>query len=324
MQFQPGTPLLVCAFCGSSFPIKPEQAKDIEVPQPESIVPAKLDRKQFMEATYRYLSSGYFTKDDLLEMARINDVIGTYLPFYGFAVDFDAHYTASAGYNYKVTERDSQGKMKTVTKTRWEPVTGNLRGIVDPSECTCLASKQLEGKLTDFIEELDWAAMTSFDARYMTGFALEAFGSDEAAVWQRQGDKKSEGVIEKRISKLIPGDSHKDLHFSARKQWKAKRLYAPLWLANYDYKGTKNRIALEASRGRISGDRPKDVGRIILVVLFWLIGIGAAYFLHVKAPQSYQWLFGLAGSLVVNIGHYGWNVSAKKGKLKKLHGLEQK
>lgn len=279
VQFDPSTQLTVCNFCGSTFDIK--QAKNVDVIEPDGIIPFKVTRELFNNSVLDWLSQGDFTPDDVLTGSVLKNISGIYLPFYSFDGSYAADWSASSGYYRKETYTEYVTKYENnrshqvpVTKTRtvtdWRPSSGKVNGAF--SELG-IASAALPNEYASFCEDATWerGSVKDFDIRVTTGFVMEAFSVSPDSSYDSRVQKKVSAIVDAHIAKVVPGDTKKDIQWTGSVNKVATNVYLPFWLAAYAYNGKKYSCALDGQNcGRITGVKPIDEDRVKTIKSYFL------------------------------------------------------
>lgn len=316
--FDPGTQLSVCNFCGSSFDIK--QAKSIKVIEPDGIIPFKVSKDVFNNSVLAWLSEGDFTPDDILSGSSFEKLSGIYLPFFFFAGQYNANWSASCGYNREETylKKNSDGKLTNATRTvtDWRPASAT---VSDNFSELGIASALLPSDYAFFCEDAAWesGAVKDFDSQYTKGFVMEPFSISSENSFNNRVKEKINKLIDGHVNRSIPGDTKKDVQWTASIQKKATNIYLPFWLATYSYKDKKYSSLVDGQKSdRVTGIRPVDEDRVKTVKSYFLplyltlalYGVVVAIFLYnygFSESTGSVFLYGLIPIAITGI--IGWH-----------------
>jgi hypothetical protein len=199
----------------------------------------------------------------MLEASTFTEQKFFYVPAYMFTVDYEAHWTASFGYDrtehyteYEIRSlgKDSNGKSrgthkvpvtKTKTVTDWRPANGVDSGNFSVS--TYAGNKLVETELNP-AKLVDHAIIlgniTDFNPSYMYGFESESFSVSKTSAFASLESEISSD-IDLRVKKHEKGDHQRDWHWSAKKSYSTSTLYVPIYHAVFDYKGTEYNVWLD-------------------------------------------------------------------------------
>ena len=272
-----------CPFCATHLENKPEAAEAM-IP-PESLLPFKIDLRQARQAFERWIASRWFAPNSLRKMANLGQVNGIYMPFWTYDAMTYTHYTGQQGINYTDTETytetndkgETETKTRTVIRTMWYPVSGEVQHFFD--DVLVCASKSLPRERVSELVPWDLGRLEGFKAEYLSGFKTERY-----AVGLKEGFDEAKQIMEKTIEELCRQDIGGDHQIvdSMNTQHVGvtfKHLLLPLWLASYRYFDKVYRILVNARTGAVSGDRPWSwwkIGSLALLVL--IIAIVILYF----------------------------------------------
>lgn len=252
-----------CPFCATHLENEPEAAESMVVP--ESVLPFRIDSRKAREAFNAWIASRWFAPNSLKKMANLGQLSGVYLPYWTFDSMTYSHYTGQRGDNYTTFETDSKGRVRTVVRTRWYPVSGEIDHFFD--DVLVCGSKSLPtGRVRD-LEPWDLGHLVTFMPEYLSGFKTERY-----AVGLKDGFVRAQGIMSERIHRLceqdIGGDHQLVEHVNTQHVGVTfKHILLPLWLATYRYYDKVYRILVNARTGEVVGERPWSFWKIALVVL---------------------------------------------------------
>jgi len=273
-EFPEGTQAAACPFCDTPFVTSTGIHRHIK---PAGVVPFQLDERTARTAMTTWLGRLWFAPNGLREYARKGRALtGIYVPYWTFDADTKSAYTGQRGDAYYVTVRVTvNGKSQTrqVRKISWSRASGRVARFFD--DILVLASKSLPKRYTDALEPWDLAALTTYQAQFLSGFAAEGYqvelpdGFTEAqAVMARQIERDIRvdiGGDEQRISSV--DTDTRDIRF--------KHVLLPVWMAAYKYRDKTYRFVVNGQSGKVQGERPWSAWKIAFAVVLGLIVAGA-------------------------------------------------
>jgi DNA-directed RNA polymerase subunit RPC12/RpoP len=262
-----------CAFCGSDAVLA--QATDAN-----SIRPG-ITKQVANESFGKWLKALWFRPNDLSKMASVQEMGGVYVPYWSFDSAVFSRWSAERGWYYYETERyeetnDSgqrEWRTREVQKTRWESAAGQRSDSY--RDVLVCAGKGLPEALAARFVSFDVGKLVAYRPDFLAGWRAESYALDLLPGWER-----GQGLIarsqEERCAKDIGGDTSRGLSVSNDFQQVAfKHVLLPVWIAAYRYKGKVFRFLVNGQTGEIVGDAPYSVPKIVALVLFLLVLIGA-------------------------------------------------
>jgi hypothetical protein len=263
-----------CPFCSTHLENKPEHA-DGMIP-PESLVPFAVDLRAARESFTRWLHSLWFAPTELKTVANLGQLAGVYVPYWTYDAMTYTRYRGERGDDYQdretYTERDAQGnsvtKTRTVTRTRWYSVSGEVQHFFD--DVLVCGSKSVPPHLVSWMEPWNLPNLEPFRPEFLSGFKTERY-----AFGLKEGFDEARQLMEPEITTLIRRDIGGDHQRIDAKRTRYlgvtfKHLLLPVWVANYRYREQLFQILVNGQTGKVSGDRPyswvKIAGLVVLIL----------------------------------------------------------
>ena len=325
LVFDPQTQMTDCNFCGSKFEI--ELSIDEEILIPDGILPFKVQKEEYEKSILKWLSEGDYTPDDILNSSIFESVTGTYLPMWFFKGKYTGNWSASSGYNRReeYVTRDSNGKAvrKTRTVTDWRPSNGQLAGNYSILGFAG-EGKGIASDISIYSESTGFKRgdLKNFDSKYLLGFNMVDFTSDEIDCWDKRGQSQVRRIGEQDAKNRIPGDKSKDFICDLMyDQDKSMRIYVPFWITNYQYNTKNFHVYMDGtSTLRIEGGRPVDENRkkevkrkflkghisLALTILVFIV------LANMNATEDEITVFGTVSVLITIVLYIIGNVQKKK------------
>jgi hypothetical protein len=273
-----------CPYCASFIENKPEAAEAM-IP-PECMLPFRVESKQAIDEFTKWLGSLWFAPNSLKQFANLGRLNGVYVPFWTFdsmtytfyrgerGDDYQEteYYTASESYveNGETKTRQVQ-KSRTVTKTRWTPVSGEVsQFFADVAVC---ASESIPQKYANALTSTELKSIEPFRSEYLSGFTTERY-----RIGPKEGFETARQIMDVQIRqscmRAIGGD-HQRLHVVNTQHVGVtfKHLLMPIWLASYRYQDKAYRVMVNGTTGKVMGDRPYSWVKITALVLAILLAV---------------------------------------------------
>ncbi len=281
-----------CPYCATHLENKPEAAQGMI--EPGGLLPFKVTQRQAIDAFDKWVKSRWFAPTKLKFFANLGQLAGVYVPYWTFDSMTYTHYTGERGVDYQETEtyyeKDSQGndvrKTRTVTRTIWTPVSGNVDHFFD--DVLIYASKSMPTNLVGSLVPWDLESLEDFKAQFLSGFQTERY-----TINLTDGFAQARDVMDGEIRTLCCqdiGGNHQRLH-SVQTQHVGvtfKHILLPMWLAAYRYLDKPYRVIVNGRTGKVSGTRPYSWIKITLFVLFiiaLIVGLFVAFSTRSYTPD---------------------------------------
>lgn len=267
-----------CPFCDTALIVAKESTT--KYIKPHFVLPFKLDQKAAHAKFANWLESLWFAPSDLKRMKGYEDKLkGIYLPNWTFDSIAYTSYIGECGIayvdNHSFTTIENG---KEVTKTtqirriRWSPTSGTVRNDFDDIITPASQSVPLDSVLK--IEPWDLKVLQPYDDRFLAGYQTEVYTTD-----LKNGFELAKKIVESKIEKTIRADiggdeqkiHSKDSHFT---EVSFKHILLPIYISAYQYNGKVYRFIVNGQSGKIVGDRPYSVWKILFAVLGALALVG--------------------------------------------------
>jgi hypothetical protein len=279
---EPDVSATVCPFCGSHHVLAVEQSTRII--QPESLVPFVVDQGTAIDAFRRWLGKGWFRPNQVKRIARNAGarVQGVYLPFWTFDAQTFSRWRAEAGYYYYVTERytamvngKSQVRTRQVRRVRWRPASGTHEEAFD--DVLVFATESIDHKILQRIYPFDTGQLVAYRPQYLAGWRAEEYQIDLDRAW-KMGKEEIADRLRVACASEVPGDTHRNLRVRTQfSDTTFKHVLLPVWIASYRYQNRVFSFMVNGQTGKVKGEAPVSVWKVILTVLIVLVLLAAIY-----------------------------------------------
>lgn len=265
-----------CTFCGSDIKSDTQSKKIIK---PESLIPFKIDNNAAMQKFKDWIKKLWFAPSALKKTAHSNKIDGAYIPFWTYDAHAEADYKGEKGTDYEETQNytddDGNSKTRTVTKTRWENVSGHVSNNFD--DVLVSASTTIPESLEDLVTDWNLNELVSYNEKYFKGFSVEIYNRSI-----KDGFEKASSVMDEHMDNLaredIGGDKQKvhnlNVDFS---KITFKHILLPIWISSYRFNKKTYQFIVNGQNGSVKGERPWSVAKIIFAI-FLVAAIAAGIF----------------------------------------------
>jgi DNA-directed RNA polymerase subunit RPC12/RpoP len=262
-----------CPYCGTHLENAPEEVRDL-IP-PESVLPFTVSDRDARNHFNTWIGGLWFAPTELRQLANLGQFGSVYAPFWTYDAMTYTSYTGQRGDDYWEEESytDSDGKRQTrqVRKTRWWPVSGEVRHFFD--DVLVRASKTLPGPLVDRLAPWHLDELEPFRDEFLSGHLTERY-----AVSLKEGFRTAKHIMEDEITGLIRrdiGGDHQTIDWRRTNYVGVtfKHTLLPLWVANYRYREKLFHVVVNGRTGRVAGERPWSVWKILRLALLIIFAI---------------------------------------------------
>jgi DNA-directed RNA polymerase subunit RPC12/RpoP len=286
-----------CPYCGTFLENKPQEARAMV--QPEGVLPFAIDTRKAAEAFRAWVNGLWFAPGELKKWADRGQLNGCYLPFWTYDSMTYTHYVGARGDDYQETEtymetetyvEDGETKTRqvprtrTVTRTIWTPVSGEVQHFFD--DVLICASQSLPEHYVSLVTPSELAGLEEFKPEFLSGFVTERY-----TVAPKEGWEKAKLIMDGQIRQLCRqdiGGNHQRLD-SVETQHVGvtfKHILLPVWLTSYRYREKTYRVLINGRTGQVTGDRPYSVWKILALVLVILAIVAALVFVFTRITGS--------------------------------------
>lgn len=266
-----------CAYCGT--PIQRDRIHtDHDRIPVDGVLPYGVDREQAQKSLTRWLKGLWFAPSEFVKRGLRGRFQGVYLPFFTFDSLTFTRFTGQRGDHY--TRQVGSGKnRRTVTETRWRRVSGKFQRFFD--DVLTLAAREAAHPLLRRLEPWPLDQAHPFAAEFLAGFQARTYdiGLEEAFA---EAHQRIQSELRSETRRRIGGDEQRiqsmDTRFDAITY---KHVLLPLWLMSYEHAGKTYRVVINATTGKVYGERPFSVVKIALLVAAIIFAV--LLFLAVRA-----------------------------------------
>ncbi len=240
---------------------------------PEAVVPFGIAQAGAQQAFKEWIGSRWFAPNALKKVGSTESLKGTYVPHWTFDANTATAYQGERGEHYYVTKTrqvsDGKGGTRTETyqerHTRWHPASGHVSRAFD--DVTVVASQQLPAKRLEQMGPWKLETAVAYQPEYLSGYSALRYDVDPQD-GSKTARQEMRDVIEGDVRRDIGGDEQRVHQVNVQyAQMLFKLVLLPLWLATYVHAGKQWQVMVNANTGKVTGDRPWSVIKIVLTVL---------------------------------------------------------
>jgi len=278
-----------CPYCGT--PAITDFIQDIT---PKSLIPFSITQKDAQMRFLKWLGSRWFAPNAFKKyLDGDRKLTGHYLPYWTYDSDTVSQYQGQRGDVYYVTVTKTvveNGRQRQIRvqepRMRWTPASGVV--YVSFDDVTIGASKTISRAILDSLEPWSTTDLKPFDEKYLSGFEAEEYtiGLDNGFEFAKA---KMSFKIERNVRQDIGGDQQQ-IHVlnTQHNNVTYKNVLFPVWTASFKWRGKEYNYAINAQTGKLVGERPYSMTKIVFAVMGGTGGAGTvAYFEEIKEWVSH-------------------------------------
>lgn len=280
----PNVTSMNCAYCAT--PLILEQSHVENIITPHAVLPFKLDKNNAQQKFAGWIKGLWFAPNKLQKMSMTTDTVkGIYTPYWTYDSNTESSYVGQRGtWHYRTVPYVAVENGKSVTRYRqerytvWVTTSGTVHNVFD--DILVNASHSLPRDYADKLEPWPLQEIKPFVPEFLSGFLSEKYQVD-----LKNGFSFAKGKMEKEIDRSvrrdIGGDEQRVVSLSTDyRDITFKHLLLPIYISAYQYNNKVYRFLVNGATGKVQGERPWSVWKIVLAVLGGLIllGIIAAIF----------------------------------------------
>ncbi|WP_395375560.1 hypothetical protein [Marinicella sp. W31] len=271
-----------CPYCDSNVVVPVGLQRQLV---PDAIIPFNMTRLYAEDAFKRWIGSRWFAPSSLKRLAmKERPLTGTFVPYWAFDAEANSFYIGQRGDNYityQMVPTRENGKMvmkrQQVVKIRWRPVSGRVFNDFD--NVLVMASEKLPADLIRKLGDWDLSETRNYDNDYLSGFRSELY-----QMGLPRGHTLSKQIMQRTIRETVRrdiGGDHQRISQVNSDFSKVgyKLMLMPLWLSAFRYSNKSYQFAVNGQNGKVYGQRPWSIIKIVATVLFVAVLAGAGYYL---------------------------------------------
>jgi LSD1 subclass zinc finger protein len=258
-----------CAFCGAPVIAQGQSKKLIK---PGGVLPFIVTKPQANDLFRNWLASLWFAPSDLAKRSEQTGINGAYIPSWTFNSAVQTSYSGQRGDDYQETETytevvngQTETRTRTVTRTRWTFVSGNVPNSF--RNILVLATESLPPKQANHLQPWDLAYLVAYADEYISGMSCQSYQIDLGHGFERAKQLMAP-EIDATIRRDIGGD-HQQITTADSQYFDIlfRHILLPLWISAYHYNGRTFRFLVNARTGSVQGERPYSAIKIISLIL---------------------------------------------------------
>jgi hypothetical protein len=262
---------ITCPFCDSTY-VNEYSPDETGRQRPEFVIGFAVTREQAQEKFQAWLTENRWFRPGDLAAAQIEEKLrGIYMPFWSFSMLAQSRWAASIGeYWYRTETYTTMQNGKMVTKTRrvqeteWWNLDGNHHEYYNGYLIS--GSRGLSQADADRVKPFQLPALKRYKPLFLAGWLSEEYSIDRETALER-----CKHYFYKRekdnVAGFLPGDTQRGLQVDVRfSQINSDLILLPVYLLAYRYRDKLYRFMINGQTGKVTGDKPLSVRRILAAV----------------------------------------------------------
>jgi len=215
------------------------------------VIPFEIKKSKCVDLVRSWFKQLWFAPIDLVMsvILNANSFTCVFIPFWLFEVDADILYSPMSPLALSFTE----------DALPYGKISDSFNDLM------ICASDTPEAELIRGIGPWDLLQLQKSTLKHTEGVETWPFTTGEETAWQKAQLRLQQigrDACQKKLN-LTPSDIQNYVKISVN--WtnrKAKRLFLPVYVATYNYKGKDYRVVINGSTGKVHGERPYGTGRM--------------------------------------------------------------
>jgi DNA-directed RNA polymerase subunit RPC12/RpoP len=264
-----------CAYCGSRQLIESTESR--ELVDPNAIGPARLGEEQAVKRFKAWLGKDWFAPDDLKKLARASALRPAYYPFWTFDGTLQMEWTC------EVNEGSHDNP-------HWVRRNGVEFEMFD--DVLVPGMKALKAEDLTRVEPFPIKEAVEFTPEYLAGWTAMTYDLPLA-----DASLKAREIVARKMRRQL----HNRVELLSEKRnvsgngvsWSGltfKHMLLPLWVGSYTYRGKTYRVLVNGQTGKVGGEKPRDMVKVVAVALSGLMSLVVLLFLLAAAAVGAGWL----------------------------------
>lgn len=225
---------------------------------PRSVLPFTLPSHRAINILKRHLRKRrpWMNPPALFKTYKEERLRPIYIPAYLIDAYVRASWKAKAGFRIPVNTKGGIAE-----KEVWEPVTGYWENLYEDEFLLC--SSKIKGNLFHQINDFNLRDLVDYSGRYLESFPAEITAKDgNDAI--KAAEASIDNHLRAKATQRIKGERNKELKIVAEKDpLTFRHILLPVWVSSFSYKGEKYQYLINGRSGKVAGEKPLSIIRII-------------------------------------------------------------
>lgn len=257
---------LKCSHCGTWQIVSERIVGDFK---PHLLIPFRVGKERATEILRKEFKSRMFTPKDFLSESSLEELQGSYVPFWLF--DYDGEYDYEAVGTKIRTWRSGDTEYTETSRYR---IVRELS--MDFERIPADASLVMEDSVMDLMEPYEYKELTEFDPFFLSGFNSEVY-NDEADKFEPRAKGKARNAAEECLQSTVSGYTtvnsvKKELRLNLKD---TNYALFPVWIYTYRFRGKNYKFYINGQTGKVVGKSPVSIGSVAAVAVSLFASVAA-------------------------------------------------
>lgn len=237
----------------------------------DAVLPFSVDQAAARNSLKSWVSGLWFAPTKFKKQGVSGDLKGVYLPFWSFdSLTFTQFSGQRGDYYYQGSGKNRR------RKTRWRRVKDKFQHFFD--DVLVLAARELRstplGPTLHRLEPWPLEKCRSFQPEYLAGLQARTYDTQLEDGFS-EAHERMKSVLRSEVHRRIGGDTQRIEELRSRFDAVTyKHVLLPLWLLTYRHDSSEKQVAINAMTGKVYGERPWSVIKILFAIFAAIAAIG--------------------------------------------------
>ena len=257
-----------CIYCGNTNISKTKLEDNFN---PSYLIPFKITKENAINVLSKKGKQNLLIPKKFNIKKYINNISGIYVPYRIYNCDSSGEVNFECN---KITTWKSNGYK--YTKTDKFIVTRG--GSMSFEDILVNGSKKFDNNIMNFIEPFDYKDVTKYDSSYLSGYIVEKYALPKTKLKKDASAKIKDLFIEKKKKDIKGYNNITEMDNSINVyNFKSSYILLPVWLLKIKYKGEMYTFAINGQTGKIFGNVPISIKKIIIlsislfIIIFFIL-----------------------------------------------------
>ena len=218
-----------------------------------------------------WIKKRWLAPSELKHLYQQGGFQGIYIPYWTFDANASCDYIGEGGRDRKVKSKDEDGNEVTKIETDWYQVSGHINNFFDDIQIA--ASVRYKKGFFKGIEPFNFKELKAYSPDYISGYLSENYSID-LETGHNEAVKKMNSELTSMAGREIRKEYDHARNIKVNSKFyneTYKNLLLPIYATSYSYKNKNYNVIINGQTGKIQGDYPKSVAKLIILAIVAII-----------------------------------------------------
>lgn len=247
-----------CIYCGSTTILKNRLQGEFK---PSRVIPFSKAKEEAVNEFYKFSKKKWFAPKSFCKRENIEKLEGVYIPFWLYNCNVNGKIIADA-------RRVSTWRSGNYMYTKTDYYNCIREGNMEFNNVPVDGSSKFADDIMDSIEPYNYEGMKEFSPSYLSGFLAEKYDVEKDDAYSRAKMRIKNTTVDELKNNIMGFNSVivKSDNVDIEKV-KDEYVLMPVWMLNINYKGKMHTFAMNGQTGKMVGNVPISIGKVILIAL---------------------------------------------------------